>query len=88
MVRQVSVKFNDAVSPVSFCFPEQLHKGNVYISFAETAGDMGQDTQEVAVYDDECAVLAGKVHVYMVNAADPYLPASQGFAPHRVSAPV
>ena len=69
-------------------FPEQLHKGNVYISLAETAGDMGQDTQAVAVYDDECAVLAGKVHVYMVNAADPYLPASQGFAPHRVSAPV
>ena len=61
MVRQASVKFNDAVSPVSFCFPEQLHKSNVDVILGQTAGDMSYYTRRILMDHNGSAVFPGKI---------------------------
>ena len=59
---------------------EKAHKGNIYISIAETFGDIGSYTRFILMDDDNSAVFAGEIDLYRVDLYDADFSAAKGFA--------
>ena len=67
---------------MSLRLSEYSHKGNIDAAVAQYFCDMGGDTRLVLMDDDDGAVLAGEIHLHLVDAHDPHLSASQRLPAH------
>lgn len=63
---KTSIGFDDRVGNLAFGLSEKAHKGNIYISIAETFGDIGSYTRFILMDDDNSAVFAGEIDVQSV----------------------
>lgn len=75
---KASIGFDDRVGNLAFGLSEKAHKGNIYISIAETFGDIGSYTRFILMDDDNSAVFAGEIDLYRVDLYDADFSARQG----------
>ena len=77
---KTSIGFDDRVGNLAFGLSEKAHKGNIYISIAETFGDIGSYTRFILMDDDNSAVFAGEIDLYRVDLYDADFSAAKGLA--------
>lgn len=82
VVRQPFIGLYNGVCRLSFGFPENTHKSDIYIKIAQAFGDVSRDAGPVLLDDDHGVEFSREIYLYLIDPDDPDLPAADGFSAH------